>query len=387
MSGFLLPTVPGGEAAALGSLISGTGLDDTGRAAKDALAADGAIICVGERLAEVPGALSAADRLARATGARLAWIPRRAGERGAIEVGAMPNLLPGGRLAASSQARVETARAWGVASLPPLPGRDTAQILAAASGGDIDALVIGGVDLDDLPDPAAARAALEATPFVVSLELRPSPVTDRADVVLPVAAVAEKPGTFVNWEGRLGTFEAVLDIPGVESDLHVLRRVADEMDVHLGLPDAAAARQELGTLGVAGTHGSAGDTDPAETGRGASLATSPDTSPPEPQAGEALLVTWHQLLDAGRMQDGEPFLAGTARPVVARMSAATASESGTSDGGKVTVATERGSLTLPVEVAIMPDRVVWLPTRSAGSEIRRELVAGHGSLVTLRSAE
>ena len=387
MSGFLLPTVPGGEAAALGSLISGTGLDDTGRAAKDALAADGAIICVGERLAEVPGALSAADRLARATGARLAWIPRRAGERGAIEVGAMPNLLPGGRLAASSQARVETARAWGVASLPPLPGRDTAQILAAASGGDIDALVIGGVDLDDLPDPAAARAALEATPFVVSLELRPSPVTDRADVVLPVAAVAEKPGTFVNWEGRLGTFEAVLDIPGVESDLHVLRRVADEMDVHLGLPDAAAARQELGTLGVAGPYGSAVDTDPAETGHGAALATSPDTSPPEPQAGEALLVTWHQLLDAGRMQDGEPFLAGTARPVVARMSAATASESGTSDGGKVTVATERGSLTLPVEVAIMPDRVVWLPTRSAGSEIRRELVAGHGSLVTLRSAE
>ena len=65
MSGVLLPTLPGGEAAALGSLISGTGLDDTGRAAKEALAADGAIICVGERLAEVPGALSAADRLAR----------------------------------------------------------------------------------------------------------------------------------------------------------------------------------------------------------------------------------------------------------------------------------------------------------------------------------
>ncbi len=35
-------------------------------------------------------------------------------------------------------------------------------------------------------------AALDATPFVVSLEQRPSAVTDRADVVLPVAAVAEK---------------------------------------------------------------------------------------------------------------------------------------------------------------------------------------------------
>jgi NADH-quinone oxidoreductase subunit G len=387
MSGVLLPTVPGGEAAALGSLISGTGLDDAGRAAKDALAAEGAIILVGERLAEVPGALSTADRLARATGARLAWIPRRAGERGAIEVGALPNLLPGGRLAASSQARVEMARAWGVAALPPLPGRDTTQILAAAAGGDIDALVIAGVDLDDLPDPDAARAALEATPFVVSLELRPSRVTDRADVVLPVAAVAEKPGTFVNWEGRPGTFKPVLAVPGVESDLHVLRRIADEMDVHLGLPDAAAARRELAGLGVVGGSGSAAEAVSSETAHGASLPSAPDTGPPEPGDGEALLVTWHQLLDAGRMQDGEPFLAGTARPVVARMSAATAAQAGTSDGGKVTVATARGSLTLPVEVAVMPDRVVWLPTRSAGSEVRRELAAGHGSLVTLRSAE
>ncbi|EUA23413.1 hypothetical protein I553_5566 [Mycobacterium xenopi 4042] len=55
------------------------------------------MIMVGERLATVPGGLSAAARLADATGARLAWVPRRAGERGALEAGALPNLLPGGR--------------------------------------------------------------------------------------------------------------------------------------------------------------------------------------------------------------------------------------------------------------------------------------------------
>src|SRR5262249_59578716 len=73
--------------------------------------------------------------------------------------------------------------------------------------------------------------------------------TDRADVVLPVAAVVEKAGTFVNWEGRPGSFGAVFGVPGVESDLQVLGRIADEMDVHLGLPDAAAARRELNVLG------------------------------------------------------------------------------------------------------------------------------------------
>ena len=57
------------------------------------------------------------------------------------------------------------------------------------------------------------------------------------------------------------------------------------------------------------------------------------------------------------------------------------------NGGKITVGTERGANTVPVAVTDMPDRVVWLPANSAGRGIRRELAAGHGTLVTLRSAE
>ena len=87
------------------------------------------------------------------------------------------------------------------------------------------------------------------------------------------------------------------------------------------------------------------------------------------------------------MQDGEPNLAGTARAAIARMSAATAAEAGTTADGKVTVATERGAVTVPVEIADMPDRVVWLPANSTGGGLRRELNAGHGTLVMLRSAE
>jgi NADH-quinone oxidoreductase subunit G len=389
LSGVLLPTVPGTEAGVLGSLITGSDLDEAGRAAAQALTQEGAVILVGERLAEVPRALTVAARLARATGARLAWVPRRAGERGAIEAGALPSLLPGGRPVADARARAEVARSWGVAALPEAPGRDTAQILAATSA-DIDALVVAGLDPGDLADPRAALAALEAAPFVVSLELRPSAVTDRADVVLPVAAVAEKAGTFVNWEGRPGSFGPALEVPGIRSDLDVLGRLADEMDVHLGLPDAAAARRELAALGSwPGTRppgpAEPGPPGPAETGRTASGPGPRGQS--EPGRGEAVLGTWHQLLDTGRLQDGEPFLAGTARIPVARMSAETAAEAGTADGGKVTVATDRGSVTVAVQTTAMPDRVVWLPTHSLGCEVRSELGAGHGTLVSLRSAE
>jgi NADH-quinone oxidoreductase subunit G len=274
-----------------------------------------------------------------------------------------------------------------VAALPAEPGRDTAGILAAAAAGEIGALVIAGVDPADLPDPAAALDALAATKFVVSLELRASAVTDRADVVLPVAAVAEKAGTFVNWEGRPGSFDAALAVPAARSDLHVLGALADEMDVHLGLPDAAAARRELNTLVPDLT--SSADM-PTATASAGGPGTTPGASTAHtlrPGPGQAFLATWHNLLDAGRMQDGEPNLAGTARAAVAKMSAATAAEAGVGHGGKVTVATERGAITVPAEIADMPDRVVWLPTNSAGCAVRGTLGAGHGSLVTLRSEQ
>jgi NADH-quinone oxidoreductase subunit G len=390
MAGTLLPTPPGGEAAQLDRLAppgtppaprplpAGQDPDESIGQAGEALRAEGAVILVGERLAEVPGALAAAVALADRTGARLAWIPRRAGERGAIEAGALPVLLPGGRLVADAAARSEVARAWGVASLPAEPGRAAGEILAAAAAGDLDALVLAGVDPADLPDPAAALEAIERAGFVVSIELRASSVTDRADVVFPVAAVAEKSGTFVNWEGRPAQFGAALSVPTVRSDLNVLTSIADAMDVHLGLPDVAAAWRELSALGRAVARTTGGE---LRAGYGAGSVRV------NPTPGQALLATWHNLLDAGRMQDGEPNLAGTARAAVARMSAITAAQAGVADGGKVTVSTDRGAITVPAEITIMPDRVVWLPSNAAGCAVRSQLAAGYGSLVTLRSAE
>ncbi|MBB6120933.1 NADH-quinone oxidoreductase subunit G [Nocardiopsis algeriensis] len=362
--GTLVQTAPGDEARALNAL------EDRGPEAAEALHQDGAVIAIGERLAAVPGALTAARALAERTGARLVWIPRRAGERGAVDAGALPGLLPGGRPVADPSARAEVARAWNTGSLPDTPGRDTAAILEAAARGELDALVIAGVELDDLPDPEAARAALARVPFVVSLELRASDVTDRADVVFPVAAVAEKSGTFVNWEGRHRPFGEALKVPGALSDLRVLSAVADAMDVHLGLPDTASAYRELLELGLwTGTRAAGPSERPAPAA--------------EPQSGQAILSTWRQLLGTGRMEDGEPFLAGTARPARAYLSKATADEVGVPDGGSLRVTGTRGSVTVPVVVTDIADRVVWLPANASGCDIRRDLGSAAGEIVLL----
>ncbi|EUA23224.1 putative nADH dehydrogenase I nuog [Mycobacterium xenopi 4042] len=56
------------------------------------------------------------------------------------------------------------------------------------------------MDPGDLADPDAVLAALDRVTFLVSLELRHSDVTQRADVVFPVAPAAAKSGTYLNWE-------------------------------------------------------------------------------------------------------------------------------------------------------------------------------------------
>ena len=169
------------------------------RRSREALSAPGAILIVGERLADRAGrAVRRGRRWPRRTGAKLAWVPRRAGDRGAVDAGCLPNLLPGGRPVTDagrprpSWARRGTSRP-GV--IPSQAGRDTDGILAAAADGQLGALVVGGVDPADLADPRLAEQALDAVPFLVSLELRRSAVTRRADVVLPVAPVVEKAGT------------------------------------------------------------------------------------------------------------------------------------------------------------------------------------------------
>ncbi|GII02283.1 NADH-quinone oxidoreductase subunit G [Planobispora takensis] len=367
MNGTLIPATPGTEPDVLQDLASGDS------PAAEAVKLPGAVILAGERLATVPGALSALLRLAEASGARLAWIPRRAGERGAIEAGALPNLLPIGRPVADETARAEVARAWNVTSLPETPGRDTAGILAAARNEELDALVVAGVDPYDLADPEAALAALENTPFIVSLEQRASAVTDRADVVLPVAAVAEKSGTFVNWEGRGRTFEEALHVTGVMSDLRAVSAIADHMDVHLGLPDSSAARRELAAIG-------------AWRGPRAAAPATGTRAVPAPAAGEAILATWHRLLGEGRLQAGEPYLAGTAPAAEALVSPATAAETGLVDGSKITVNSGRGSVSLPVRIADLPDRVVWLPAGSDGCSVTRDLRAAAGDIVKIGSA-
>ncbi|BBH17857.1 NADH-quinone oxidoreductase [Nocardioides baekrokdamisoli] len=153
------------------------------------------VILVGRDAAATPGLLDEAVAAAANASAQLAWVPRRAGDRGAVEAGCFP--LPG--------------------------GRDVDEIVRAATIGQLRGLVLGRVDATSELIDAATRT------FTVSLETNRTDLAKVADVVLPIAAPAEKAGTFVTWEGRERPFDRVFDA-GAYTDVRVLAELAKRIE-------------------------------------------------------------------------------------------------------------------------------------------------------------
>ena len=163
--GVLVPVAPGAETEVLhpAGRRGGTGaVDDRGR---PALTADGAVILAGERLAgdarRAVGAAPAGRRDRRAAGLGAPPGRRARRDRGRRPADAASRRAP--RVRPGGAGRGGPGLGSRHAPRRSRPGR--AAILAAAAAGDLDALVVAGVDPGDLPDPTAALAALEATPF------------------------------------------------------------------------------------------------------------------------------------------------------------------------------------------------------------------------------
>jgi len=278
----LVATAPGGEARSLAGLT----LDAS------------TVVLVGERASQVPGLLTAIEKVAAEHDVRLAWVPRRAGEIGATVMGCLPGW--GGTDEAD---RRELAEAWGVEALPKASGLTGPEIWTAAARGEMG-LLIGGVDIDDLDDPATARQALANAPFVISLEQRRSAVTDMASVVLPVALLSQQAGTFMSWTRQQRAVVPALP-PQPMTDRRVLAELARRLGGDLGMDTLDETRRIMAQV--------IGCWDRLT----AQVPSSP-RQPPAPMqapAHQSVLVTWRSLLAGSRCLDGSQVL--SPRPAVA----------------------------------------------------------------------
>jgi NADH-quinone oxidoreductase subunit G len=128
-------------------------------------------------------------------GVGLLEVPETANARGLREAGVLPDAGPG------------------LATLSG--GRGTEEIRQALIDGELDGLILVGVDpLRDFADTAAWEAALNAASFVVSFSTFATATASKADVLFPLETHAEKDGTVTHPDGRLQRVRPAAGRPG-----------------------------------------------------------------------------------------------------------------------------------------------------------------------------
>ena len=221
--------------------------------------------------------------------------------------------------------------------------------------------MIGGVDPMDISVDALNQLL---NTFVVSLEISHSAVTAIADVVLPVAAVIEKSGSYLDWRGSARRFDKGVEDAELRSDVRILSMLADEIGAPINLPTVSATAREIESLGL-------WDGAKSTLTKRAYVA---------PAADGMTLVSWRFLLDLGTLQLGEANIAGTAKQARAHISSATAAKLGVTEADLVVISSDRGSIERPVSIREIADNLVWVPRNSAGSQVIPSLGFASGAV-------
>lgn len=290
-------------------------------------------------------------------GGKVMPIARRANVVGALDMGLAPTLLPGRVSESSAHESLEAE--WG--PLPEGLGRNTTSILEGLREGDLQALIMLGTDpVRDHPEPALAKAGLEAAEFVVAFDNFVNDSVAMADVVFPVQGFAEVEGTVTNIEGRVQKVNRLVPGPGqTKPTWSALDDLGRRMGGDLGATSPEAITKEIAKVAPV-YHGVTWDTlDWGEGREGMLLPAEGVVQPLEyiPVNGNLTSVETRFGLHLGRVlyDDGvrtrmSPSLAALAPEPKVYLNSAEIAGLGLNVGDQAFVETESGTATLEVAV-------------------------------------
>ena len=347
--------------------------------AVDALreAGDAGIVIAGPRLADHYLGVSDASELAVETGARFVYVTRRANDRGALQAGVHPQLLPGGRRFSLGEERTEVETVWGPIIVGD-EGRNWWGILQACAERDVDVLFLIGVDpLRDYPDAALATRALQNVERTVVQSLELGSLGPYADAFLPAAAFLEKDGHVTTWEGRSQRITPIRGAAGISlPDWEIFASLALASGGDLGFETLDELHDEMGRL--------------LGPGEGRTRAISAiGAGQRAVDEGELLLFTYPLLVDEGRLSErseelkralgDEPFLEIHPTDAAAR---------GVVDGERATVHTAAGHVVLPARVTDhVAEGAVFVPFNQSGFAANTILSGSFSIAATIEPTE
>ena len=165
--------------------------------------------------------------------------------------------------------------------IPRSGGKDVAGMVQAAGAGELDVLFLLGADEID--------TSKLGTAFVVYLGSHGDAGANRADVILPGAAYTEKPGIYVNTEGRAQLAQRAIFPKGeAKEDWAILRALSELVGSKLPYDSLEQLRARLmadhpsvGQVDYAPGAASAGSLDFSAFGAAGSVGDAPFASPVE----------------------------------------------------------------------------------------------------------
>jgi formate dehydrogenase alpha subunit len=158
-------------------------------------------------------------------------LQRESNSRGAVDMGMLPDCLPGLHHLADTKARVKFESLWGV-NLPSGPGLTAIEMIEQAKLGKIKCLYIVGEDpVLSFPGSRIVKDALASLEFLVVQDLFLTETAKLATVVLPAASFAEKDGSFTNFEGKVNKIrKGIKPVGDSRPDWEIILNIADKMN-------------------------------------------------------------------------------------------------------------------------------------------------------------
>ncbi|HEX7972744.1 MAG TPA: NADH-quinone oxidoreductase subunit NuoG [Thiobacillus sp.] len=274
-----------------------------------------------------------AQDVARLAGASFGVLGEAANSVGAVAVGAVPSRGPLGQ--------------------PAIKGLNAQQMLTRP----LRAYLLLGVEAElDTYDPVTALASINAAEFVVVMSPYKGKSLDYADVLLPIAPWTETSGTFINTEGRVQSFNAVVKPMGETRPAWKVLRVLGNL---LGLTgfEHNDSRDVL--------RDALGDTPTGNVQAFLNNAVSAVTMVPPPMSSGLERVAEVPIYQTDAVVRRSPALQMTrdAALPVARMHSRLIAKLGLEENGRVSVRQTASALTLKVQRDdLLPDNCIRVPS-------------------------
>ncbi len=311
--------------------------------------------------------------------------------QGASDAGLIPMVYPDYRAVEKPEVRGFYEELWDM-KLDPARGLTVVEIVDAACDGRIKGMYVMGENpaMSD-PDLDHARAGLANLDHLVVQDLFLTETAFHADVVLPASAFPEKTGTFTNTDRRVQLGRQALDPPGqARQDWWIVQELARRLGLAWDYAGPAEVYEELRRCmpplaGIPWTRLEAedsvvhpcedesapgrevlfGEAFPTPTGRGKLVPAAPLPPDELPDDSYPMVLTTGRILEhwhTGSMTRRAGVLEALEPDPVCQLSPATLERLGVAPGGRVTVTTRRGAITLTARAdRAVDDGMVFMP--------------------------